>query len=441
MNENITKDKELNAITDEVVEVEVIAKVTKEEKEALINASSHKKIVSYLVDQYYQSQSYRITADNQARAVLQGFDESDREQFIFIEKERNNAKAQEALNKKYMDIVTDTIPVCRWMKSITGIGPVLSAYLYSAFDVKVGKYNTNFLSYAGLNDNNNPWLGTEKAKALVKEALEYRKEKYNCMNDVLRNACIDDKEYNKLIKLLTKIGKTDEELIFEDIQATILSELCIDIDSIVDLDLSIFFDFIRVLAFPKFCDDMIIDYVASKTTRNPSNVSKGTKNNWEKKKTKSKFPTVDDLESYLAKPPYNKDLKKMMYLVGDMFIKNSGREKSLYGKIYKQKKLEYTRKNENGEYAEEAARILAEKHWDTSTPTYKRLSQGMLSDAHILARARRYAVKLFISHVFEAMYYAEYREEPPKTYVIQYMGHHDYIGPEVDYRPFIDGKK
>jgi biopolymer transport protein ExbD len=136
---------------------QVVAKVSKEDKEALINASSNKQIVSYLVDQYYQSQSYRIRGDNQARAVLQGFDEADRGQFTFIQKEKDNAKAQEALNKKYMDIVTDSIPVCRWMKSITGIGPVISAYLYSVFDVKAGKYNTNFLSYAGLNDNNNPY--------------------------------------------------------------------------------------------------------------------------------------------------------------------------------------------------------------------------------------------------------------------------------------------
>ena len=49
----------------------------------------------------------------------------------------------------------------------------------------------------------------------------------------------------------------------------------------------------------------------------------------------------------------------------------------------------------------------------------------------------RYAVKLFISHVFEAMYFAEFHEEPPKAYVIQYMGHHDYIAPEVDYKKFI----
>lgn len=440
MNENITKDKDLEVANDVIEqEVEIVAKVSKEDKEALINASSNKKIVSYLVDQYYQSQDYRMRGNNQTRAVLQGFDESTKEQFTFIETLNDNAAKQEALNKKYMDIVTDTIPVCRWMKSITGIGPVLSAYLYSAFDVKVGKYNTNFLSYAGLNDNNNPWLGTEKAKALTKEAIQYREERFNGVSEVLKDACIDDKEYNKLIKVLTKIGKTEEELIFDDIQEKVLTELMIDINDIVDLDITIFFDYVKALAFPKICDDILVDYVASKTTRNPSNVKKGTFNNWDRKKTKTKYPTVDDLEAYLAKPPYNKDLKKMMYLVGDMFIKNSGRDKSLYGKIYKQKKLEYIRKNENGEYAEDAKRILAEKHWDPSTPTYKRLSNGMLSDAHILARARRYAVKLFISHVFEAMYYDMYREEPPKTYVIQYLGHHGYIPPEVDYRPFIDG--
>lgn len=438
MSEIITKDRELEVIP-EVEEVEVVAKVSKEEKEALINASSNKKIVGYLVDQYYQSQDYRITAENQARAVLQGFDESDRDQFIFIEKEKDNARAQEALNKKYMDIVTDTIPVCQWMKSITGIGPVLSAYLYSAFDVKVGRYNTNFLSYAGLNDNNNPWLGTEKAKALVKEAVQYRQERLDAITKILEDHIDNKKSYDAFMKTLKRIGKNVEvDMYFDDTRNEILASTDIDINKIEDLDISSFFDYIKLAANPKLCDDILVSYVARKTTRNPNNVWKGVKNNWSRKKSKTKAPSVDDLEAYLAKPPYNKDLKRTMFIVGDMFIKNSGREKSLYGKIYKQKKLEYIMKNENGEYAEDAKRILAEKNWDTNTATYKRLSEGMLSDAHILARARRYAVKLFISHVFEAMYYAEYREEPPKTYVIQYMGHHDYIPPEVDYRPFID---
>lgn len=206
------------------------------------------------------------------------------------------------------------------------------------------------------------------------------------------------------------------------------------------MDLSIITDYAKWLATPKICDDILIFYCATAVKRKPSNVRKGTFNNWTRKAAKTKAPTVDDLVSYLAKPPYNKDLKKRMFIIGDMFIRNSGREKSLYGRIYKQRKMNETMRNEAGEYAEQAARELSSKNWDKNTPTYKTLCEGKLSAGHINARARRYAVKLFISHVFEAMYYAEFGEEPPKTYVIEHMGHHDYIAPEVDYRPYIDGE-
>lgn len=426
---------------EEVIATEVTAKVTKEEKEALINASSDKKIVRYLVDQYYQSQAYRIKAENQARSLTQHYDESDDEHMIFIEKEVKNAKVQESLNKKYMDIVTDAIPVCRWMKSITGIGPVISAYLYAAFDVTIANYNTKFLSYAGLNDNNNPWLGSAKAKEVVNKAIDHRQTFFDEIEEILEDGCDNKTTFKKLISALKKLGKTDE-FVFTDIRDTVLSVSGLDIGDYKDSESMIFIvEYVMNLAYPKAADDILYSFVSMETGRGVQNIVRGTNSNWARKKAKTKVPTTDDLESYLAKPPYNTDLKKMMFIIGDLFIKNSGRGKSLYGKIYKDKKLEYIAKNETGEYAERAAQELAEKNYDKNTPTYKRLIEGKLSDAHINARARRYAVKLFISHVFEAMYYDQYHEEPPQTYIIAHGGHHDYIPPEVDYRPYIDGLK
>lgn len=415
------------------MEYNITAKVSKEEKEEIIKISSDKKMVRYLVDQYQQSQAYRIKAQNQARSLLQGYDQSTEDQFSFITKEIKNAEANESLNKKYIDIITDNISVCRWMKSIMGIGPLLSAYLYSAFDPKVATYATEFLSYAGLNDNNNPWLGTEKATAIVKEAVAYRKEKFDKITTVIEESFVGTK-YKKIVTALKKIGKSNEVDycdIIESNEGHLLKDL--------PIDASILPDYVRWLAYPNSCDDILIDYVAAYTGRKFSNVKKGAINNWKKKKSKTKVPTVDDLTSYLAKPPYNTDLKKRMYLIGESFIKVSNKEKSLYGSIYKQKRIEYTRKNDAGEYADQAAGILLEKNIK-DPDTRERLESGKLTDGHIMARAKRYAVKLFISHVFEAMYYAEYGEEPPKTYVIAHMGHHDYIPPEVDYKPYINGE-
>lgn len=429
--------KNLNDLLTQEEELSLVTKVSKKEKEDLINCSDNKTVIKYLVDQYTQSQDYRITAQNQVRSLLQGFDESDIEQLSFIQTSLNNALAQEALNKKYMDITTDNVPVCRWMKSICGIGPVHAAHLYAAFDVKTGRYNTDFLSYAGLNDNNNPWLGTEKAKKLVAEAIEYRDGKFKEISDILKERC-GEKIFKKLSSELKKLGKTSFE--FDISKSVILNAAGINIEDVQDLDYAIISDYIKWLANPKRCDDILIDYVASKTRRKFINVKKGTERNWINKKTKGSFPTIEDLTSYLAKPPYNTDLKTRMYLIGVSFIKVCNNEKSLYGRIYKEKRIEYARKNDNGEYAERAEKILSEKNFDKSTVAYKALITGKLPESHIISMARRYAVKLFISHVFEAMYYDEYNEEPPKTYVIEHLGHHDYIAPEVDYRPYIDGE-
>lgn len=426
----------------EVLAMFMQGKVSKEEKDALIANIGNRKVLLYLIDQYYQSQEYRIRAQNQARSLLQGFDDNeDKDQLIFVEKEVNNAIIQEALNKKYMDIVTKNIDVCRWMREIVGIGPIFSAYLYASFDVKAGKYNTNFLSYAGLNDNNNPWLGNTKANELVDEAVEYRqREFFDPITSSLRDKCGTTTTFNKLQKALKKIGKAaaEDKNLLEDIKSSMEE---IGGFSLSDFDIgemSFIVEYAMWLNDNKSCDDILYNHIAEVTGRNIVNVIRGTKINRSNKKGNSKTPPdIDDLVSYLAKPPYNTELKKKMYLLGEQFAMRKNNEKSLYGKIYAQRKLTEIKRNNRGEYAEQAAKILEEKNYGDNK-TRDRLMEGKLSDGHLEMRARRYAVKLFISHVFEAMYYAEYGKEAPKTYIIEHGGHHDYIPPEVDYHAYIN---
>ena len=53
----------------------------------------------------------------------------------------------------------------------------------------------------------------------------------------------------------------------------------------------------------------------------------------------------------------------------------------------------------------------------------------MLPPAHIHARARRYAVKIFLSHLFEIMFMNYHHVKPPKPYIIQHGGHSRYVAP------------
>ena len=432
-----------NAIECGEDEIIIDAKISKEDKEELIRMCGHKKTISFLVDQYYQSQAFRITCQNQMRSLMQGYDEAEIDHPIFIKKELTNAMIQESINKKYMDIITNNIPICQWMKSIYGIGPVFAAYLYSVFDIDRANYATEFLSYAGLNDNRNPWLGEAKAEAMVKEVIEWRDtEKINPLDERIKSTIYDTKKYTKFKSQMKKLFKLTDEVYCADI-IRVAREIGIEyIEELEKLfsDYSVeFTEWCNIQAHSDYVGELVFAKVAELTTRKPGNIKRSTINIKNRKKGVTKwYPNVEYLKSYLAKPPYNLDLKKRCFLIGESFMKQHNREGSLYGRIYMERKIEETMKNDHGDYAEEAARILESKNWSKDTDTKKALLEGKLSAGHINMRAKRYAVKLFISHVFEAMYYEKYRKEPPMPYVIAHMGHHDYIAPEVDYKKFLD---
>ena len=148
-----------------------------------------------------------------------------------------------------------------------------------------------------------------------------------------------------------------------------------------------------------------------------------------------KYVTIDDITSFLAKPPYNLELKTKLWLISDIFVKNKNRG-SMYGEMYDKRLAYETERNEKLMYKDQAERILKEKNI-SDKKTKECLESGKLTHAHLVARAKRFAVKLFVSHLYEAMYYDKYHEEAPKTYVIAIKGHHDYIAPEVDYHKYL----
>lgn len=129
------------------------------------------------------------------------------------------------------------------------------------------------------------------------------------------------------------------------------------------------------------------------------------------------------------KRPWNAKLKKLCYLIGESFVKVSNNEDDFYGKIYKQAKFRYTEKNERGDYKEDAARILSEKNFGKDTEARKHLESGKLPPAQIHARAKRVAVKLFLSHFCHVVWEDMTGEKPPLPYVIAILGHKDNVNP------------
>lgn len=346
------------------VDLEGLASLSKETKQSAAYLSDSQ--IRLIVDNYYQTQKYRMNIANQIRAVAQDFDqvqEGEQPAIAWLLKDVENRENQ---IKKMISEYVKTVPVCLWAMAVKGIGPVFAANLWSYIDMNKCCHANQFLSYAGLNDNNTPWLGKEKAKDIVDEAYKY-----------------------------FGLKSSDK------------------------------------------ADDNVFLRVAINSGRSITTVKKGFESHKEKAAKNESDRSI--IIKYLSKPPYNTELKKLCFLIGESFVKVSNRG-SLYGKLYQERKALETMKNENLEYKEQAEKLLSEKNYSKDTDTYKFLSQGKLSPAHINMRAKRYAVKIFLTHFFEACWIYTHKEKPPVIYPIAFQGHVDYIEPEVPYENYFSYK-
>lgn len=114
------------------------------------------------------------------------------------------------------------------------------------------------------------------------------------------------------------------------------------------------------------------------------------------------------------KRPWNADLKWLCWKIGESFVKVSNKPDDYYGKVYKDRKALEIERNEAGLFAEQAAVILKRVPNHKQKATY---AEGKLPDSHIHSRAKRYAVKLFLSHWHHVAYEIATGEKPPKPYI------------------------
>jgi len=172
-----------------------------------------------------------------------------------------------------------------------------------------------------------------------------------------------------------------------------------------------------------------------------------------------KAPTVGHIYSFAGlvsdqkwekgqKRPWNAKLKTLCWQAGQGFIKTSNKVDSFYGRIYRERKEWETQQNELLAYkdlASEKAKVVGKK-----TEAYKYYSVGKLPPAHINARASRFAVKIFLSHLHEYWYEWHFKKPAPEPYAIAHLKHvHKIKRPEFNpelpqgwfYKIFSDAKK
>lgn len=125
------------------------------------------------------------------------------------------------------------------------------------------------------------------------------------------------------------------------------------------------------------------------------------------------------------KRPFNGQLKTLCWKIGESFVKVKGNEQDVYGKVYAQRKEWEKGVNDKGGYAEQAAAMLAKRPNHAQRATY---AAGKLPDGHLHARAKRYAVKLFLAHYWQRG--REFAGLPvPLPYPIEHLGHVHVIQP------------
>lgn len=136
---------------------------------------------------------------------------------------------------------------------------------------------------------------------------------------------------------------------------------------------------------------------------------------------KGRKPTKDNLISATCKRPWNGSFKTFCWKIGESFVKVSGNKNDFYGKLYKKRREEEGKNSDAGVYKQQAADILAKVPNHVQKAIY---SQGKLPDGHLHSRAKRWTVKLFLSHWWEQAYEDTFGKKPTlDPYAIAHLGH------------------
>jgi hypothetical protein len=129
------------------------------------------------------------------------------------------------------------------------------------------------------------------------------------------------------------------------------------------------------------------------------------------------------------KRPWNATLKTLCWKIGESFVKVSGNESDYYGHAYKVRKELYEAKNAEGGFAEAAANALTRKRFGDDTKAKAVYLSGKLPPAHLHAMAKRWAVKLFLSHYQHVGWELTTGAPPARPYVIEHLGHAHFLAP------------
>jgi hypothetical protein len=126
--------------------------------------------------------------------------------------------------------------------------------------------------------------------------------------------------------------------------------------------------------------------------------------------------------------PYNVQLKTLCWHAGQSFMKFSARPDCFYGHFYRERKAFEQRMSDTGQRRDLAALMV--KKVGPKTEAFQHYSAGRLPPSQIDGRARRYAVKLFLSHMNE-IWLEKLGLPAAAPFAIARLHHADYIAPPI----------
>jgi hypothetical protein len=357
-------------VVDTNIDLEPIARLTRDLKTASVTLGDDE--ARFLVDAYYIMQEDRKRYYAQDRTLEKSAEPNEVIKWFAKQSETLEKQIQRAL-----DAYASHHVMGKWLYSIYGIGPVISAGLVAHIDIHRSPTVGHIFSFGGI-------AGKSTEPVKEKQRAIYR--------------AIYEKEFDTTRQTLPELDMAD------GYKATYLYP---DNDEKKGLYAALFQVVVEGNVKPKpqrgrpyFLDCEFKEY----------RVFSGSKP-WLKGE----------------KRPFNADLKTLFWKVGQSFMKFSNEPACYFGHLYRQRKDYEVTNNEMGALAHIAAERVDTVGKDTDAYAY--YSTGKLPPAHVDGRARRFAVKMFLSDFHAVWYYLTFNRPPPRPYVIDHLGHTHWRAP------------
>jgi len=169
--------------------MDVLERLNKSLKSAATSLTREE--VRFLVKMYYLTQEHRKQYASQARTSEEVGEPNALNLWFF-----DNVRFLESDLKKVMDNFSSSYKITNWLRSIVGIGPVISSGLVANFDITIAKTAGQFERICGL-DPTRKWYSKAEAEKMAKLSIEEISEIMN----------VHPSYFNGITKIASRISK------------------------------------------------------------------------------------------------------------------------------------------------------------------------------------------------------------------------------------------